>query len=627
MNSSEPSGGGGAFGGELGAAHSEVHNGDSDRLNQKFEEIQKQMKEFQDKVDQHGAKIRGLEEQLEQALVTINRVLQSIQDSMSTSPNSSEGSPIVVGRQQGGDNLGGATSTNSQPNSPGVNGEGNNVNNINITFPNGSFPPITAGSSPNNYPNVQPTTSDPGNTLRIPDNAPVEAEGGQENQPAPPTISPLERALEEMRPALDRARDAYALETAKDRKKFWSRFLESDSPFFSRFIKRVPPLKSIADFVNKRLTNHADMDRARGAYERVLERAQRIGAQISKQEADKILRQKRLDLSPVIPGSPEEAELDQTEQAMKDFLQNKILEMITTEDASLEGKIVHYRGEKSGKATRFSDWWARQKGFLGGIKKAFVTVGAGAIIGGLTATGLAIVPLAIPGAVLTLGPTIAGGLGGLKMGLGLNDKLANSHIDKDKTKTVALDHSEKDLVARSVSYSDKLDGVGYGDLADQASVVGKAIVTGVESRTARVAKDNRNRLATTALQAGFGGFKGGEIANELMARAGDFDWKNPFDRGGDSVKDAPPTDSAPKVDIPGGTDFGSYDYPWSWAKDVFGEQNAMNQLFDLAQRAQEAGYNIQWNNLGDGNMLNDWISINGRSDTGYVISILSQFIR
>lgn len=68
-----------------------------------------------------------------------------------------------------------------------------------------------------------------------------------------------------------------------------------------------------------------------------------------------------------------------------------------------------------------------------------------------------------------------------------------------------------------------------------------------------------------------------------------------------------------------------YEYPWNWAVEEFGMGEAMTKLHELSESAKTAGYDVQWHNLTDGNDLNDWISVDGNSDTKHVIEILNQF--
>ena len=71
------------------------------------------------------------------------------------------------------------------------------------------------------------------------------------------------------------------------------------------------------------------------------------------------------------------------------------------------------------------------------------------------------------------------------------------------------------------------------------------------------------------------------------------------------------------------TDFSGYadKYPWDWAADQFGENNAISKLYELADAAAQDGHNIQWHGYGD----TQWLSIDGNSDTKTVLGILNNY--
>lgn len=68
-----------------------------------------------------------------------------------------------------------------------------------------------------------------------------------------------------------------------------------------------------------------------------------------------------------------------------------------------------------------------------------------------------------------------------------------------------------------------------------------------------------------------------------------------------------------------------YDYPWNWARDQFGGNDASAQLHQLSDKAAAAGYQVEWHNANDGIATNDWLEINGSSDPDDVIAVLNQF--
>ena len=67
--------------------------------------------------------------------------------------------------------------------------------------------------------------------------------------------------------------------------------------------------------------------------------------------------------------------------------------------------------------------------------------------------------------------------------------------------------------------------------------------------------------------------------------------------------------------------FSNWEYPWDWAVDQFGENNAVSKLYELADAAARDGHNIQWHGYGE----TQWLSIDGKSDTQSVLEILNKY--
>ena len=67
--------------------------------------------------------------------------------------------------------------------------------------------------------------------------------------------------------------------------------------------------------------------------------------------------------------------------------------------------------------------------------------------------------------------------------------------------------------------------------------------------------------------------------------------------------------------------FSNWEYPWDWAVDQFGENNAVSKLYELADAAAQDGHNIQWHGYGE----TQWLSIDGKSDTQSVLEILNKY--
>lgn len=85
----------------------------------------------------------------------------------------------------------------------------------------------------------------------------------------------------------------------------------------------------------------------------------------------------------------------------------------------------------------------------------------------------------------------------------------------------------------------------------------------------------------------------------------------------------PPPPPPPPPPAPTEADFSGYTdkYPWDWAVDQFGENNAISKLYELADAAAQDGHNIQWHGYGD----TQWLSIDGNSDTKTILEILNNY--
>ena len=87
--------------------------------------------------------------------------------------------------------------------------------------------------------------------------------------------------------------------------------------------------------------------------------------------------------------------------------------------------------------------------------------------------------------------------------------------------------------------------------------------------------------------------------------------------GGSGGNPGGPPPAPTEVDFSGYTD----KYPWDWAVDQFGKNNAISKLYELADAAAQDGHNIQWHGYGD----TQWLSIDGNSDIKTVLEILNNY--
>ena len=67
---------------------------------------------------------------------------------------------------------------------------------------------------------------------------------------------------------------------------------------------------------------------------------------------------------------------------------------------------------------------------------------------------------------------------------------------------------------------------------------------------------------------------------------------------------------------------GSYEYPWDWAVEQFGPENATSKLHELAEMAQANGHAIEWTTNLNGT---ESLTVDGISQTDKVVAVLSQF--
>ena len=68
--------------------------------------------------------------------------------------------------------------------------------------------------------------------------------------------------------------------------------------------------------------------------------------------------------------------------------------------------------------------------------------------------------------------------------------------------------------------------------------------------------------------------------------------------------------------------FSSYDYPWNWAAEKFGDANAMDQLHNLADKAMADGHTVEWYNTGG----IEYLEVDGSSATEHVLDVLRRYV-
>lgn len=311
----------------------------------------------------------------------------------------------------------------------------------------------------------------------------------------------------------EKARHDYAIETAKTRDGMWGRFLETDNNFFSKWIKKIPGAKRLAELVNERFTKHEALDTARDTY------AVALKEQLEK-ENEEIQRSIEAETATVKEGLKQKLDRGKITQeqydglmknyaeieASVDSLRAKKIEQLTNHNALLEQDILAAHDSNSKKSTRFTDWWARQDGVKWGkLKKAGVLVCAGVATGATIAVGGLVVGVAAPAFVAT---AASGGVG-VAIGQRVNHRLANSRIDKNHSGlTIAEQRSKQNLA----SQRQNLDALFRGLSRDEEGRLSGAdasgiqnIIAGTEQSTSETVKHNRNRTKSAMGAAALGG--------------------------------------------------------------------------------------------------------------------------
>ena len=197
------------------------------------------------------------------------------------------------------------------------------------------------------------------------------------------------------------------------------------------------------------------------------------------------------------------------------------------------------------------------------------------------------------------------------------DRIAGDHLE-------AIDPSFKDTVAN----------VKIDDVMEHAVNVS---VDNLKDVSIERQDDLRKRIgrAMTKYGIGFalGGFAGkyiGDWANSAHATGpeGNADTtpqsggEQTPQSGGASSADNPATKAIVDNINPDTSNFNSYDYPWDWAAEKFGDANAIDQLHNLADKAMANGHTVEWFNNPGGTA---WLKVDGSSATADVLKVLSKY--
>lgn len=270
----------------------------------------------------------------------------------------------------------------------------------------------------------------------------------------------------------------------------------------------------------------------------------------------------------------------------------------------------------------------------GKFKKAAAKVGkwfnkGGKIAQWLKLGGAGFVGGAIVGSVATWPITTAVGIvtelgvaGATKQAV-LEEHRGEDRIAADDDRLETIDPSFKDTVAKM-----KID-----DVMEHAVNVSVDNLKDVSiERQDDLRKRMRRAMGRFGIGFALGGFAGkyvGDWANSAHATGAESNTTTPSQSGGDQV---PQSSGASSVDNsvdkivnsvnPYTSNFNSYDYPWDWAAEKFGDANAMDQLHNLADKAAANGHTVKWFNNGK----ITWVEVDGSSATEHVLGVLSRYV-
>ena len=146
-------------------------------------------------------------------------------------------------------------------------------------------------------------------------------------------------------------------------------------------------------------------------------------------------------------------------------------------------------------------------------------------------------------------------------------------------------------------------------------------------------KKVRSSLGKYGVGFALGGFAGkyiGDWANSAHATGGEGNADTTPQSGGEqtpqsggaSSADNPATKAIVDNINPDTSNFNSYDYPWDWAAEKFGDANAIDQLHNLADKAMANGHTVEWFNNPDGTA---WLKVDGSSATADVLKVLNKY--
>ena len=187
---------------------------------------------------------------------------------------------------------------------------------------------------------------------------------------------------------------------------------------------------------------------------------------------------------------------------------------------------------------------------------------------------------------------------------------------------------------------DYLDSSFVKDMADKEAdyVMNRAVDMSVDELkdvSMEHREDLRQRIGSGLAKYAVGFGLGGLVGNWLSSTYATGDSVPQSGSGAvdaNSTGDSVPQSGSGAVDAGASTpeapnvpeiNFDSYDCPWDWAAEKFGDANAMDQLHNLADKAMANGHTVEWFNNPDGSA---WMKVDGSSATADVLEVLNKYV-
>ena len=428
-------------------------------------------------------------------------------------------------------------------------------------------------------------------------------------------------------PSPEKREAADELEKAKDRHSKASAAAKSKSPFGKK--RRQAELKAATEQLKKSelLDKAADkLDESReiyaetsAAFETYLFKGKKRQAELEaaaeqlKQSGLKYMSLKFADKIEAAKQDPEKQAELAAEMAQAAFASMQETSRTTTDKYD---SMLDDRGKFKKAAAKVGKWF--NKG--GKIAQWLKLGGAGFVVGTATGTFAGIAGWPITTAVGIV--TKLGVAGATKQAV-LEEYRGEDRIAADD-RLETIDPSFKDTVANM-----KIDDVM--ERAVNVSVDNLKDVS-IERRDAlrkKVISSSGKYAVGFVLGGVVGSFINDWWANSAHATGPESSTDTPAQSGSEQI---PQSSGASSVDNsvdkivnninPDTSNFNSYDYPWDWAAEKFGNANAMDQLHNLADKAMANGHTVQWFNNPDGSV---WMKVDGSSATADVLKVLNKY--